>query len=161
MKKSYSQPAKHWNCLKGNDGKLLRDTVERIFWAHRYSLNWPEKVTECYNAVYGRCPSYPGDYDSCQQMPDPSDPTCCVVPVCTPTPAPYITPYPGATQSPNLIPPRVPVIPPGIVTGGNTIGESVVTLLGYSIHDCFCFQMSQWVTVRVQHVWLFSFQVSL
>ena len=67
-------------------------------------------------------------------MPDPDDPTCCVVPVCAPTPKPYITPYPGATLSPNLIPQRVPVIPPGIVTGGNTTGESKWDFVTFPSH---------------------------
>eukprot|EP00916_Digyalum_oweni_P007206 GHVL01012180.1.p1 GENE.GHVL01012180.1~~GHVL01012180.1.p1 ORF type:complete len:402 (-),score=23.95 GHVL01012180.1:145-1350(-) len=82
-----------------------------------------------------RCSSYPPEYDSCEQKPDPEDPTCCVVPICTPTPKPYATPYPGATLAPGRIPPRVPVIPPGISTGGNTTGYCEYNGIQYSQDD--------------------------
>lgn len=96
--------------------------IDHVWWVS-LMVALPGTVTATYSCFVRRCPSYSRDYDSCQQMPDPDDPTCCVVPVCTPTPEPYITPYPGATLAPNLIPPRIPVIPPGLVTGGNTTGN--------------------------------------
>ena len=42
-----------------------------------------------------------------------------MVPVCPPTP----TPSPGVTEAPYRVTPQVPVIPPGIVEGGNITGK--------------------------------------
>ncbi|KAL8616408.1 hypothetical protein ACOMHN_032262 [Nucella lapillus] len=82
-----------------------------------------------------RCPSYSEEYNGCQQLPDPQDPSCCVVPVCSPTSLPYLTPQPGVTQSPHLITPQIPIIPPGIVTGGNSTGYCEYNNVRYSQDD--------------------------
>ncbi|XP_025115701.1 uncharacterized protein LOC112577005 [Pomacea canaliculata] len=84
------------------------------------------------NNVYSclsRCPSYPENYRECPQVPDPSDPGCCLVPVCTPTSATTLIPPTGVT----LVPHPFPVLPPGIVSGGgNTIGYCLYNGVHYS-----------------------------
>ncbi|KAK7491400.1 hypothetical protein BaRGS_00017378, partial [Batillaria attramentaria] len=82
-----------------------------------------------------RCPTFPDIYDTCQEMPDPNDPGCCMVPVCAPTAGPTPSLAPGATPVPTPIP--VPIIPPGIITGkqNTTNGFCVYNGVNYQQDD--------------------------